>query len=252
MAIGPKPCLTLRWLCAGALAVVLALGGLPPGAARAAASYSVLQVNICNGGHDRACYTGRASEGTGDLINARTPSVVTVNEMCASDLEPIRIRTGYAGVFTQSGSQTCTDGTAYGNAILFPAGTSVGTPERLTYQSQSSRTELRTLTCVPAAEVTACVTHLSPNPVKADQGAEMRDAVGPHAGRGATVLGGDWNMTYGGTPNAQDYVPAGMFREDDGAVQHVIASSAHFGFERTQVIELDWTDHPAMQVYLTR
>jgi hypothetical protein len=209
-------------------------------------------MNICNSGYAHECYTGRATDGAADLISARTPSVVTVNEMCESDLGPIRTRTGYTGTFTQSGTQTCINGTPYGNAILFPAGTSVGTPERLTYRAQSSHTELRTLTCVPAGGVTACVTHLAPTSVKAAQAAEMRDAVGPRAGQGATVLGGDWNMAYGGNPNAQDYVPAGMFRQGDGAVQHVLASSAHFTFVSTRVMQLDWTDHPALQVYLTR
>lgn len=63
------------------------------------------------------------------------------------------------------------------------------------------------------------------------------------------MLGGDWNIEY---PTAQDYVPAGMFRKGDGGVQHVMATSAHFGFDRTRVMELDWTDHPAFQVYLNR
>ena len=250
MLIRPKPRLALRWLVAGASA--LGLSGLPPGAARAATAYSVLQVNICNSGYDRGCYTGRATEGAAEPIAGRTPSVVTMNEMCESDLEPIRTRTGYAGTFTQSGTQTCTNGAPYGNAILFPAGTSVGTPERLTYRAQSSRTELRTLTCVPAAGLTACVTHLAPTSVKAAQATEMRDAVGARAGQGATVLGGDWNMADGGHPNAQDYVPAGMFSKSDGAVQHVLATSAHFTFVGTQVMRQDWTDHPALQVNLTR
>lgn len=50
------------------------------------------------------------------------------------------------------------------------------------------------------------------------------------------ICGGDWNMKYNGDPNAQDYVPAGMFRKGDGSVQHVMASSAHFGFTDTRTI----------------
>jgi len=153
-------------VCAGALA--LGISTVATGSAAAASPYSVLQINICNSGH-ADCYTGEATARAGDLINARSPSVVTVNEMCASDGEPIRERTGYAGVFTQSGSQTCTNGSAYGNALLFPAGTSVGMPYRLTYDAQSDHIELRTLTCAPAAGITACVTHLSDLSVKSDQ-----------------------------------------------------------------------------------
>jgi hypothetical protein len=236
-------------VCAGALA--LGISTVAAGSAAAAPSYSVLQINICNSGY-ADCYTGEATARAGDLINARSPSVVTVNEMCASDQEPIRERTGYAGVFTQSGSQTCTNGSEYGNALLFPAGTSVGTPYRLTYNAQSDHTELRTLTCAPAAGVTACVTHLSNLSVRSDQAEMMKSVVGDYARYGPTVLGGDWNLTYGGDPDAQDYVPAEMFRKGDGDVQHVMASSAHFGFTGTQVMPLDWTDHPGLQVDLTR
>ncbi|MGH3928311.1 MAG: endonuclease/exonuclease/phosphatase family protein, partial [Pseudonocardiaceae bacterium] len=237
-------------VCAGALA--LGVSALAPGSVAAAEPYSVLQINICNSGHNTDCYSGEATTRAGDLINARKPSVVTVNEMCASDLGPIRERTGYHGVFTQSGSRTCTNGRlAYGNAVLFPAGTSVGTPyPPLTYDDQNSNVELRTLRCVPAAGVTTCVTHLTNDSGFASkQAREMKDVVGDYARQGPTVLGGDWNITY---PNAQDYVPAGMFRKGDGDVQHVMATSAHFGFTRTRVMNLDWTDHPALQVYLTR
>ncbi|MGH3939078.1 MAG: endonuclease/exonuclease/phosphatase family protein [Pseudonocardiaceae bacterium] len=235
-------------VCAGAL--TLGANILSPAAA-AATSYSVLQINICNSGH-ADCYTGRATTRAGDLIKARTPSVVTMNEMCAADLEPIREKTGYTGVFTQSGSQTCANGSAYGNALLFPAGSTITTPYRLTYNSQNSHTEHRTLTCAQANGVTACVTHLSNLSAKTDQAAKMKEVVGDYARQGPTVLGGDWNMKYNGNPNAQDYVPAGMFRKGDGGVQHVMASNGHFGFTETRTMQLDWTDHPALQVYLTR
>ena len=242
--------LALRGLvCAGSLA--FGVSTIVPGSAVAATPYSVLQINICNSGY-ADCYSGEATTQAGDLINARAPSVVTANEMCASDQEPIRVRTGYAGVFTQSGSQTCTNGSAYGNALLFQAGTSIGTPYRLTYNSQNDHTELRTLTCAPAAGVTACVTHLSNRSAKSDQAATMKSVVGDYARGGPTVLGGDWNMAYKGDPDAQDYVPAGMFRKGDGGVQHVMASKAHFGFTRTRIMRLDWTDHPGLQVYLAR
>lgn len=243
-------CILRGLIFAGAL--IVGASALTPGSATAATPYSVLQINICNSGRNLDCYTGKATSRAGDLIDVRQPSVVTINEMCQSDFEPIRQRTGYHGVFTQSGSQTCTNGSAYGNALLFPPGTAVGTPHRLTYNTQSDHTELRTLTCVPAAGVTACVTHLSTSGVKSEQAAKMKDIVGDYARQGPTVLGGDWNIKYGGNPNAQDYVPAGMFRKGDGDVQHIMASSAHFGFTKTQIMDLDWTDHPALQVYLTR
>lgn len=241
-------------ICAGAL--TLGASALAPGSVAAmptdGPSYSVLQINICNSGRNLDCYTGQATGRAGDLIEVRQPSVVTINEVCHSDLGPIRKRTGYHGVFTQAGSQTCTNGSPYGNALLFPAGTIVGKPYRLIYNHQSDHTELRTLTCAPAAGVTACVTHLSTSGVKSAQAAQMKDIVGDYARQGPTVLGGDWNIKHDGHPNAEEFVPAGMFRKSDGDVQHIMASSAHFNYAKTRVLDLDWTDHPALQVYLTR
>lgn len=243
-------------------ALVLGASALAPGSAAAEPSYSVLQINICNSGkkdeHGKTlpCYSGRATTKTVELIIARTPSVVTVNEVCKTDLGPIEEKAHYSGLFTPSGKQTCENGSEYGNALLFPSGTSVGEPYPLTYNSQDSgNVEHRTLTCVPANGVTACVTHLSKHGDKAaDQAAEMKNVVGNYARQGPTVLGGDWNLKYDKNKdkqNAQKYVPAGMFRKGDGDVQHIMASSAHFGFTSTRVMKLDWTDHPALQVYLT-
>lgn len=91
----------------------------------------------------------------------------------------------------------CTNGRgAYGNALLFSAGTSVGTPDRITYNAQNDHTEHRTLICVPAAGVTTCVTHLTVGSVKFDQAATMKDVVGEHARQGATVLGARRRLEY--------------------------------------------------------
>lgn len=211
--------------------------------------YRVLQLNICNSGR-APCYSGRAITEASRLIRARRPSVVTVNETCRSDLAPIRAATGYRGVFTQSGIRTCANGAAYGNAILVPPGTRTGAIERLTYAAQDPDPERRTLTCLRATGVTVCVTHLD-NVARREQAAEMERLVERNARRGPTVLSGDWNMRFGGDPNAQNYVPAGMFRKGDRGVQHVLASTA-LGFVRTRITALDWTDHPALEVTLQR
>ena len=209
------------------------------------AAYSMLQVNLCNSG-TQPCHDAFAVPRAAELITARRPSVVTANEICASDLQPLRIATGYAGVFTQSGEQRCANGRAYGNALLFPRGIARGPADSVTYEPQDSKIELRTLTCVRAQGVTACVTHLSPRASGPAQAEQMRNALAAHARRGPTTLGGDLNLAY---PEVQRYVPAGMFRKGDGDVQHVIASG-HFGYTGRRIMALDWTDHPALQVYL--
>jgi hypothetical protein len=236
--------------------------------AQLSTSYSVLQMNICNSGK-AGCYTGMATAGAIDLINDRKPSVLTLNEACSSDWADIKARTGYDGVFTPSGSQTCTGGRGgYGNALLFPAGTSFSLILQIPYTCQyepkktmdekeqeceekgKEEKEKRTLTCAVAGGVTACVTHLdSKSPtVRAQQAQQMEDKVNDYAEQGPAVLGGDWNLK---AKKAQEYVPAGMFRKGDGDVQHIMASH-HFGFVRKEILDepLRWTDHRALQVYL--
>lgn len=212
-----------------------------------AGQYRVLQINLCNSG-EAPCYTGRAPSGAIALITSRRPAVVTLNEVCAPDLRAIRLGTGYVGVFTQSGSRRCRNGSRFGNAIAFPPGTRLGRPQRVEYANQDPDPERRTLTCVPANRVTACVTHLSTETPRFSQATQMFGIVGRHARRGATVAGGDWNIAF---PIAQRYVPAGMFRKGDGDVQHVMVSDS-FRFVGRRKQRVAWTDHPVFEVDLQR
>jgi hypothetical protein len=75
----------------------------------------------------------------------------------------------------------------------------------------------------------------------------MRDS---HGGYAPTVLGGDLNMKYGGSPNVQDCVPAGYFRKGDGDVQHIIATM-DFVFSSSSRIAMTHTDHDGWLVALT-
>lgn len=233
---------------AGLMSASDATGPAPSG-------YSVLQINICNSGF--ACDLPDTEVRAAELIAARRPSAVTVNEMCRSDLAVIEKRSGYAdlGTFTQSGSRRCRNGSPFGNTLLFPPRTDVTGYEVTTYTAQNGDSERRTLACARAEGVTTCVTHLldgqeeRPRRIRADQARQMREVLGRHAARGPTVLGGDWNLVVGGTPDARDFVPAGMVRTGDGDVQHVLATSAHFRFERANVMEFDWTDHPGLHVH---
>ncbi|MGQ0576328.1 MAG: endonuclease/exonuclease/phosphatase family protein [Pseudonocardia sp.] len=232
--------------------------------AHAAAGYTVLQLNICNSGF--SCTVPDTARRAGELVAARRPAVVTVNEVCASDLAAIRALTGYDGVFAQSGDQTCRDasegsaGSPYGNAVLFPPGTAMSGYRFVEYREQNQATERRTLACATGDGVTACVTHLTCDTsvpalrdedlgVRLGQAAEMRAVVGDLARHGSTVLAGDWNLP---AADARGYVPDGMAGTDDGSVQHVAATSADFRIAHTSVLPLDWTDHPALLVGYTR
>ena len=68
-------------------------------------------------------------------------------------------------------------------------------------------------------------------------------------GDDATIVSGDFNLA----ETIQDCVPPGFFREGDGAVQHVMASSADFDLVATDLIDMKGTtDHPGLLVGLSR
>jgi hypothetical protein len=251
-------------------AVLLAVGlgaGLVTGADAVPAPYTVLQLNVCNSG--ASCTLPGTARHAGELIATRRPSVVTVNEICASDLATIRRLSGYDGAFVQAGEQTCmdetegSDGVPYGNAVLFPPGTSVHDVRGVEYGAQTQATERRSLACATGDGVTACATHLAcdrkvpqlredDRRIRAAQAEQMRVLVDELAGRGPVVLGGDWNLVAGGVPDARAFVPAGTVHVDDGDVQHVLASATDFRPGRAEVLALDWTDHPALEVRYAR
>ena len=242
-----------RLLLTAATATACALGAT---ASASAAPFSVLQVNLCGSGKAKCFGKGSPNKAgkAAELLRARRPNVATLNELCANDLETIRRATGYTGAFNASGTQTCTNGQPYGNAVVVAPGVRVAAvPLRLAYLSQQPGSEKRTLMCLDGAGVRTCVTHLDSAGKQRFQAAQMRDAMARYANAGVpTILGGDWNLSFGGRPSAQDFVPAGMVRKGDGDVQHVMATARQFTFVRTRSMRLDWTDHPGFQVTYER
>lgn len=242
-----------RLLRTTAATTACVLGGA---ATASAAPYSLLQVNLCGSGLAACFGMGSANKAgkAAELIRARRPSVVTLNEMCLNDLATIRNATGgYRGAFSQSGSQRCRNGQPYGNGVVFAPGVRIAAIRRIAYAAQQGGAEQRTLMCVDAGGVRVCVTHLDSRGKQGEQAQQMENVLAGYARAGVrTLLGGDWNLKFGGSPNAQDFVPGGMFRKGDGDVQHVMATQRHFGFVSTRTMRLNWTDHPGFQVYLDK
>jgi hypothetical protein len=80
--------------------VVTALMGigcaLVPGSAAAATPVKVLQLNICHSGV-AGCYTGdRVMTKAKSVISSVKPQVLSVNEACSGDVEPLRAAMGAA------------------------------------------------------------------------------------------------------------------------------------------------------------
>ena len=249
----------VRVLLVGLLLVgaVLALPGQPRAAA--ATSFDLLQLNLCNSGL-ADCYAGGRSIPEGiEVINRLKPNVVTINEICRDDIARMARETGYRGQFTPArdrtsgGAYRCANGQDYGIGVLASSaeGAPVAPPSSGTYSAQDGGREQRVFICVRYSRFGVCATHLSTNgSVAIRQCWELMGHAGDLAGRQPTVVGGDLNLKYRGNPDVQDCVPSGWFRKGDGDVQHLLATTRHFEFERTSRHDMTHTDHPAFLVEL--
>jgi hypothetical protein len=228
--------------------------------AQAATSFDVLQLNLCNSGFADCYASGKSVDSAINAIKTKRPGVVTINEVCAQDITRMAQETTYRWAFAAAGNKgsggpyQCSDGRGdYGIAILsHPDNGAAGQSVKKQYSAQDGGNEQRVMLCAPYSRFSACTTHLSADDgaVAAKQCKELTDVA---TGLGtATVIGGDFNLSYGGNPNVQDCVPTGWFRKGDDSVQHVFATDQHFDFERTEKLSIEGTDHPGFLVELTR
>jgi endonuclease/exonuclease/phosphatase family metal-dependent hydrolase len=244
----------------------LALGLTLAPAAAAATPFKVLQLNLCNSGL-AGCYEDGKSIGEGIAkIESEQPDVVSVNEVCDDDVARMGNETGYTAYFfparKRTGSETpppaylCKNGHEYGIGFLARPnhGDLVNIPQYRWYANQDGgSSEMRVMACGEYSEFVFCTTHLATvGSVAMKQCQElMTEAVG-HAAHKPTVIAGDLNMRYQGSPNVQACVPSGFFRKGDGSVQHVIAQQSAFGFSSTRTLSMSYTDHPGFVVNLLK
>ncbi|MCW2506029.1 MAG: hypothetical protein JWO79_4313 [Actinomycetia bacterium] len=259
-----------RPLAVAALLVTAAalLTGSPAAGSAARPTLRVLQFNLCDSGI-AGCYTGRAVAEAAAAIRATAPAVVTLNEICEDDVRVLARAFGGARpiqAFQAAGDRRtgtafrCRNGQPYGIGLLanLPGGsaTSGGI-----YPMQDVRDpEERAWLCVHAARrggapgLYACTTHLAATS-RAHALAQCRyllgTAIPAMGGSAPTVLGGDLNLRSGGSPDVAACVPAGYLREDDGAVQHVLANGDFTPGPRTAIAMNGTTDHPGLLVTLT-
>jgi endonuclease/exonuclease/phosphatase family metal-dependent hydrolase len=239
----------------------------------------VLQLNLCDSGI-AGCYTGRAVAQAATVIRAEAPDVVTLDEICRGDLDVLRralinahpggtVGSAFraAGDRRTGGDFRCLDGQSYGIGVLArlppPHGGHATDGGHVTdgglYPVQDTGDpEERVWLCLSSAgDLYACATHLASTSatVALDQCRYLLGTALPELyrrrGYRPTVLGGDLNLRYGGSPDVRSCVPQGYARRDDSGVQHVLAtpdltvgSSATVGMAGT-------TDHPGLLVVLT-
>ena len=239
--------------------------------AHAETTLRLLQMNLCNSGL-AGCYRGgRAVTEAYGKITAQRPDVVTLNEICAGDVQQLwqamqAVWPGQVGddvrgktlafkpAFNANTGQNyrCANGQEFGNGILWRAPDPTGPTASGIYTNQDTGAEKRSWQCVqimPSGPY-ACTTHLSAasEPVALAQCRELMSYVAAGTGNGAlaAVIGGDFNLEYDTSDpeNVQLCVPPGYYRKGDGDVQHWIASNQLTFVSRTS-LGMSYTDHPA-------
>ncbi|WP_327011100.1 endonuclease/exonuclease/phosphatase family protein [Dactylosporangium sp. NBC_01737] len=250
---------------------LLVLAGALHGAGTGA-PFRMLQLNLCNSGHAGvACYRdGWALAAAVQLIETVRPDVVTVNEVCDSDVAPLRQALGNTGggVFQAVWDRAAADWMRcsgdrgrYGVAVVarerLRAGGRGGLFPPL-LQAHAAN-ELRAWVCGAFVSFVACTAH----PQSPRSGTGRADAAVALAQcryvaggilpgyPGPAVFGADLNLVWNGRAGAQRCVPAGWHRKGDGAFQHVLYSPA-FEHAGTVTYPVRGTDHDALLVHAVR
>lgn len=240
-------------------ALLLVTGVLmAPIQAQAATTIKVLQLNICHSGV-ASCYTGAepVMAKAVSVITSTRPQVLSVNEACSGDVARLQSAMGasqavFVAAQTRAGAPvTCTNGQQYGNILVVVAALAGSAPATGRYEAQDSGNEMRVWACLPAGGLSACTTHLSAKSgsVALSQCKELLTRA--KGLPGPTVVSGDMNLRYQGSPNVQDCNPAGFYRKGDGDVQHVFASTSLTFVSGTKISMAGTTDHPAWLVTVT-
>jgi hypothetical protein len=217
-----------------------------------ATQVKVLQLNICHSGV-APCFTGdRVMTKAKTQISSVKPQILSVNESCSGDLEPLRAAMGAAEARFVAAQHTdgtpvkCVNGDDYGNLIFVASALAGTTSDSGRYAAQDGSNENRVWACLPAGRISACTTHLSASNGKTAL-AQCKDllarAVG-YAATSPTVVSGDMNLRYQGNPNVQDCNPSGFYRKGDGDLQHIFATTNLPFVGSTKYDMAGTTDHP--------
>jgi hypothetical protein len=250
-----------------------------PNALPAGYPFWELQMNLCNSGFASCYQSGKSVGEAASKITAVRPDLVTLNEICRPDVTTLlsTMQAAWPGdvvywAFAPAGKRLA-DGTTipylcknnvdqYGIGVLghVPAADWQGVTAVAGWyaaQDTAHSNEIRAYLCTNAiGNFFGCTTHLSntSGSVALAQCQNLMNTVIPQVwssagGSRPTVVGGDLNLKYKGSPDAQSCVPSGWFRKGDGDVQHVMATTS-WTFDFTESFSMRYTDHPAWLVAL--
>lgn len=250
-----------------------ALTGSPAPVTVTAKPFRAVQMNLCNSGF-AGCYSGWSVNQAAAVIRREEPDLVTLNEVCQGDVETLGrtlrqvlrsdrvVQAFKAAPDRPTASATrCHDGQQFGIGVLayVPESHRGATTHSGLYPIQDIRDpEIRAWLCVHVpGHVNACTTHLAytSTTIALAQCRYLLDTAAPaiwsRHGYEPMVLGGDLNLSYGGSPDVRSCLPAGYRHHGDGALQHVM-TTADVRLDRRQSIAMDGTtDHPSLLVALT-
>jgi endonuclease/exonuclease/phosphatase family metal-dependent hydrolase len=268
------PCLASGATATPDLGAKLQVGVAATSALPAHYPFWVLQLNLCNSGIAKCYDGGKSVPEAATAIQNSAPDVVMLNEICRDDVAPLAATLAgvYSGSTVVSAFQAATDrrtnapykcknGQDYGIGLLVHIpGTDAGHQVfGGIYASQDTGSaEERAWLCIQATgSFYACTTHLASTSgsIALSQCQDLMNHIVPSVrsaggGYAPTVIGGDLNMKYRGSPDAQSCVPPGYFRKGDGDVQHIMATT-DFAFSSSRTIGMSHTDHDGWFVALT-
>lgn len=226
-----------------------------------ATEVKVLQLNICHSGKVKECFTGdKVMTRAKSVIGSVKPQVLSVNEACRNDVEPLRQAMGAAKAKfieareSDGSPKKCKNNKDdYGNVIMIVDALAGTTEASDQYSAQDNSNERRVWACLPAGKLTACTTHLSHHDgnIALAQCEELMSRAVEYARTAPTVVSGDMNLQYKGSPNVQKCNRSGFYRKGDGHLQHVFATTSLGFVGGTKVDMEDTTDHPGWLVTMT-
>jgi hypothetical protein len=231
--------------CAALTALAVGLtASVPAGPAGAATTFVVLQMNLCNSGMAKACYSfGKAVDEAVANIHRYRPQLVTLQEICRDDLYAAhgwgKLAQAMADLYgsrhiwvdftparnriTGDAYRGCVNGEQYGVAVMNHG--DARDVHRGWYANQSRSIEQRAWTCATIIKdrLTGCTTHLS---INADLAMRQCHEL-------MSMLASSW-MT-----------PPGYDRRSDDAVQQVFSTHS-IQWVQGRHEPMKWTDHPLL------
>lgn len=251
-----------------ALVVVLTSSVRAEPARADATTFVVAQLNLCNSGLARSCYSfGRAVDEAVARIHRDSPDLLTLQEICHDDLygrdglgrlaramADLHGREHVSVDFVPAVNRDtddwyrCTNGELFGIAVIHH-----GNGREVHYgwyRSQDSTEEVRAWTCTTVIDgrLTGCTTHLSTDPdVAIRQCHELMSVLTSPWVLPEVIVAGDLNLTsQPGTPHdVRDCVSTGYDRRSDDAVQQVFFTRT-IRQVRGRSEHMRWTDHPLL------